>query len=697
MDGKDIMKRIATTVTLSLAAAMTLQAESLELAPIEVLEPGTTTIIKDVAGEEVRSADLADALYKLDPDVQLIRRSGIANDIILRGMRKDNINVLIDGGKIYGGCPNRMDPPISHVLSNNVDNIVIKEGPYDVENFGTLTGLVEVNTLKPSKEPHGQIDFNAGSWNYTKLGARFSGGNDLFRIMVGGSTESSRQYKDGDGRTLADQVRDYAQSLPKPSGTPETNPIPWMKYMKVQGAQYAPQYYDMKSFQKKTGMVKLFVTPTDNQELQLSYTANRSDNILYPNSPMDALKDDSNLFNAKYSVTDLGEWSKKLEAEFYNSWVYHPMGTYYRLSGQTAVVENVMHSRIYGGKIKNSLDLYDGTLAFGLDASRRTWRGEYRKNYADWVTPTSDGKSIDNSKTKDLGIFVDYTKPIDAWKVDMGLRYDMASVESDDPNTQKQDYDYLSGYLYGTYAMSEATKWFGGFGVASRVPDGKELYFTNNPGMGGVMIGTPDLKKTTNYEFDLGVEQRVGESVLLRARAFYSMLKDFIFFNSSKTMHKYENQDATLYGFSLDGTYTLTDEVYFDGGIAYLRGKKDDPLTGQSDRDMPNITPLKANVGANWAFDETGTMRLSMVAASGWNKYDGDNGEQRLSGYAVFNFMVRKDFLNHYEVTLGVDNIFDKTYAITNTYADMTLVTGGEPMLLNEPGRYIYGNLTWHF
>ena len=688
------MKKFVSLAGLSIVAASIICADEAQLETIEVEETGTTTIVKDVAGEEVRSADLADALYKLDPNVQLVRRSGIANDIILRGMRKDNINVLIDGGKIYGGCPNRMDPPISHVLSNNVDDIVIKEGPYDVENFGTLTGLVEINTLKPSKELRGEINFNAGSWNYWKLGAQFSGGTDRIRLMVGGSTESSGQYEDGNGDTLADQVANYAKSYPKPVPFDPTSPA-GKKWLKVQGSQYAPSYYDMKAYEKKTGMVKLFADVTDNQELRLSYTVNQSDNVLYPNTPMDAKEDNSNLFNAKYIVRDLGEWSQKLEVEFYNSWVYHPMGTYFRKSANNplnGVVENVMHSRIYGGTVKNSTELYEGTLQIGIDASRRTWDGEYRRRGGEYW-----GESIDNSKTKDLGLFAQYTKTIDAFDIDMGVRYDDATVESDTVNTDTNSYNYVSGYLFGTYHLDETTRIFSGLGSASRVPDGKELYFRRNPGMGSRLVGNPDLKETTNYQLDLGFEKEIAEVAMIRLKGFYSKLDNFIFYNKSKLENNYENQDATLYGVSLDGTYALNDEIYFDGGLAWLRGKKDDPLDGQSDEDMPNIPPLKGTLGANWDFDETGTMRLSMVAASGWNDYDGDNGEQELSGYAIFNFRIRKDFLNHYELTLGVDNIFDKTYAITNTYADMTLVTGGEPMLLNEPGRYIYGNFTWHF
>jgi len=667
------MKKIPFISMLSMAAVLCLHAQDIDLQAIDVEESVNITIVKDVAGEEVRSADLADALYKIDPNIQLIRRSGIANDIILRGMRKDNINVLIDGGKIYGGCPNRMDPPLSHVLASNVKNIIVKEGPYDVENFGTLSGVVNVETLPPSKGFHGEANLNVGSWGYRKIGAQASGGNDKVRVFVGASTESSGQYKDGDGNTLADQIANFAKENPS--------------NLKVQAAQFASKYYDMKAYDKKTAMVKLYANVTDNQELKLSYTINRSKNVLYPNTPMDALKDDSNLFNAKYTIHNLGQYSKELGFEFYNSWVYHPMGTYYRVIGETIVKENVMNSRIYGGKVKNSMNLAEGTLTYGVDASKRKWNGEYAINYE----PTGVF-SINYAETKNSAIFTEYDKSFGKADVQIGLRYDDTSVSNADPTINSKDYNSLNGYFFGTYTVNNRTKLFAGIGKSSRVPDGKELYFFKD----GKYIGTPNLEQTTNYEADFGVEHNF-DSLALKGKFFYSILKDFIAFNSSKISNKYENVDAKLYGLSFDGTYTITENIYTDFGVAYLRGKKDEPLVGQTDTDMPNITPLKGNVAVIYDYDDSLMVKLSMVAASGWNNYDSDNGEQELSGYTVFNFKLKKDVTKHFEVTAGIDNIFDRTYTITNTYADMTLVTGGEPMLINEPGRYYYCNLKYHF
>jgi len=97
--------------------------------PVIVIESDK---VREVSVNEVKSADLAEVLTKKKAAVSLVRRSGIANDIILRGQKKDNINILIDNAKVYGACPNRMDPPTSHILTNNIEDVEIISGPLSV-------------------------------------------------------------------------------------------------------------------------------------------------------------------------------------------------------------------------------------------------------------------------------------------------------------------------------------------------------------------------------------------------------------------------------------------------------------------------------------------------------------------------------------------------------------------------------------
>jgi iron complex outermembrane recepter protein len=195
------MKKILS-LSLVTTAILLNASEVTTLDTISVVETANSEIVKNVSDEQLKSADLAEALSKNVPSVSLVRRSGIANDIIVRGQKKDNINILLDDAKIYGACPNRMDPATSHVLSNNVQNVKVIEGPYDVENFGTLSGLVKVETKEPTKDVHGEVNLNAGSFGYRKASATVSGGTDKVKLLVSTSTEESDQYKDGKGNNF---------------------------------------------------------------------------------------------------------------------------------------------------------------------------------------------------------------------------------------------------------------------------------------------------------------------------------------------------------------------------------------------------------------------------------------------------------------------------------------------------------------
>ncbi|PKN14974.1 MAG: TonB-dependent receptor, partial [Deltaproteobacteria bacterium HGW-Deltaproteobacteria-24] len=458
-------------VCLSLLCATVLCAnESVVVDSIHVNETITSKVVKNVSSEQIKSADLAEALSKNVSSVSLVRRSGIANDILLRGQKRDNINVLIDGAKIYGACPNRMDPPTSHILSNNVESVVVNEGPFDVENFGTLSGMVNVVTKAPQKGVHGEINLNAGSFGYKKASGTISGGNEFVKALISISKEESKQYKDGNGDTF------YEQQV---KSAPFAN-------------QYKTIYKDMDAYEKKTLLTKLYFNLTDDQDLKLSYTANRSDNILYPNTGMDAIKDDSDIYTLGYTVRKLGELSKELNVDYYYSKVEHPMSTLYRnaSSGMMGAMVNDMESKIQGFKIKNSMDVNSALLSYGIDTSKRSWEGEYsNKNgyIRDSISPTD---------TKNKALFAKYENDFEAFNLSAGVRYDDTSIQTDS-TLQDNEYNAFSGNLFSTFNADENTKYFLGMGKSVRVPDARELY---NISSTGATVGTPTLDQTKNYE-----------------------------------------------------------------------------------------------------------------------------------------------------------------------------------------------------
>jgi iron complex outermembrane receptor protein len=668
------------SLLLSLVVIANLEAEEV-LDDISVTEEGTTQVVKNISGEELRSADLADALQKNVPSISMIRRSGIANDIILRGQKRDNINVTIDGTKIYGACVNRMDPPTSHVITNAIEDVVVQEGPFDVEEFGALSGSVKIKTKKPTKEVHGDLTLNAGSFDYKKASGTISGGTDKVRLLFSASTEQGGQYKDGDGRDFSEQLADYTAS------TASTADDPFV---------YSANNKNRDAFEKTMYMGKVFVNFTPDQELQFSYTANRSNNVLYPSSKMDALYDDSDILNLQYSLKNLSKYSKKLDFQIYNSKVEHPMSTKYRNAGQTTYTTHFLTTEMTGVKIKNNVDAFSQNISYGIDGSQRNWDGQYSMTTVATGAVNNMRKSIDNVDTKNVGLFLKSKKSMGKLDFEMGARYDDTSIETASNTLKNNDYNALSANIFANYHVNKETKYFVGIGKSSRVPDARELYNTKTD---GTINGNPNLNQTTNYELDLGVEKEL-ESGTIKVKTFYSKLKDYIYYNGNPTVtqNNFENIDASIYGLELSGSYMPTDDVYLWAGLAYKKGKKDTQTTGQTGTNLAEITPLKLNATASYDYDENGMVEVSLIAADKWDNIDAENGEQTLAGYGIVNLKTTRSFDNGLEFTLGVDNAFDKTYATTNTYKDLILMTdGSNTMLMNEPGRYVYLNAKYGF
>ncbi|MDD5373821.1 MAG: TonB-dependent receptor [Sulfurimonas sp.] len=649
-------------IPLSLVTVAVLSASEVKLPEVSV----ESTLVTEVSQNAQVSADLAQALSSSVPSIDMNRRSGIANDIYIRGQKRDNISVEVDGTKVCGACVNRMDPPVSHILASQIDEVKVIEGPYDVETFGTMSGGLKITTKKPTKDLSGELTFGVGSWNYTKIGATLSGGNDTVRVLVSGSSETSDQYKDGDGHTLAEQTKLKA---------PLAN-------------RYQTQYENMNAYEKNSIMAKAFITTADNQELRLSVTKNKSDDVLYASSQMDAAYDNSNIYSVEYDIKDISDIYKNINMQYYYSDVDHPMDTRYRNNGATNFSTNHLKTTMQGAKLKNSFDLVGYKLLVGLDGSKRTWEGEkYMTNATTFVQAPST-VSLTHTETENRAVFTKAQKSFGNFDVEAGARFDSTEITPDDITKRSRDYNALNANILTTYNLNKENKIFLGFGKASRVPDARELYIINP------QAGNQNLDQVTNKEVDLGYE--INNNLMkFKVKTFYSMLDDYIYYN--KAANTFNNIDATVYGAELSASVYATDKITVDMGTSYKVGKKDNVAAGV-DKDLADIAPLRGRLALNYEYMHNSTATVEAQASAKWNDYDSNSGEQKLDSWAILNMKVKHEVSKNFDFALGVNNLFDKTYAASNTYADLILLSAGaNTMLLNEPGRYVYTNLTFKF
>lgn len=690
------MKRISL---LSMAAVAALATEPVTIQKITIEADAPKIDTKKVEADEMvkfsRQSDLGEMLSETLPEITHVRNSAVGNDIILRGFRKDNLNITIDDAKVCGACPNRMDPPSMHVSSSQIKNVEVQEGPFDVTQFGSLGGKINVVTKDPEKGLGGEVSATLGSYAYRKLSTTVEGGNDSVQALVGFSRETSGQYKDGNGRTLTEQTDVLASSASQ---------------------KYATAYKNMDAYERNNYWAKIVGNIGNNQKLTLSYFGDRADNVLYPRYPMDALQDDTNMFKASYQLFNLSEYSQELKIEGYHSKVTHLMGTDFRASATTPAMTMVAPADtvIKGGKIENTLEVSGITIKGGIDASKRNWnatKGTELNPIRNIMLPDVD--------TNNAALYAKASKILSNYELSGGIRYDDTSIK---PNTslydnaatnmtylstlKEKNYNDVSANVMVKYNYTTNTNVFVGIGQSVRVPDAKELYLVSTNTMGTLNTnsatngGNNNLNETKNREIDLGAEHTVG-NLHLKGTAFYSDLKDYIYaYSTGASTSTWANIDATIVGFDLKADLALNDEWMIQSGIAYQKGTKKDPSqlgATQTDKNLAEIPPLKGRIAL--VFDDSTNYAMAEWMAANNQTIDSDNGEKELAGYALLNLKYGTQLGHGFSLNTGINNFFNRTYALNNSYIGNQLIsyTGTNPLVLNEPGRNFYATVSYKF
>lgn len=192
---------ILASIVLALAGQDAAHAENQMLDEITVRGEKEAPNQESLSIREVRESparDLGEALKQVD-GIGYVHRGAIANDVVLRGFQKDNINVLVDGVRLHGACPSRMDPPAFHYDFAEIEQIQVIKGPYDLSNPGGLGGVIEARTRSPKPGPGGDVNLGFGSWNKVHGAATVSYGADAYDGLLGYAYKYAEVPESGDG------------------------------------------------------------------------------------------------------------------------------------------------------------------------------------------------------------------------------------------------------------------------------------------------------------------------------------------------------------------------------------------------------------------------------------------------------------------------------------------------------------------
>jgi iron complex outermembrane recepter protein len=665
-------------------------ARSVDLVvPAKLSHQEVVTVISEAPGDSVEyqeirespARDVGEALSRT-AGVWKLRKGGIANDLVLRGFQGRDINVLIDGQRVYGACPNNMDPAGFHVDFAEVDRIDIGKGPFDMKNQGSLGGAVSIITRTPRPGWHFGGTFGVGNYGFVNPSITASHGGEKFSFLGGYSFRRSDPYSDGSGRRFTELTNYLAEAVQDDA------------------------------FRVSTGWGKIGWRLGKQHSFQVSYARQEADHVYYPYLAMDAVFDDTDRLGFRYEVENVSGALRVLSFQGYYTEVAHWMTDHYRSSGTPTPrgysMGTMANTRTLGGKAEARGERF----TFGLEAFERFWgtatemaKMQYQPQ---WSLPDVSGTSV--------GLYAEYVHPLSE-NLDLsgGLRVDRVGSNADKQKANTDLYfayhgtrktaavdSFPSGQLRVEWESPVGLRFAAGLGSTMQVPEASERYFALKR-MGSDWVGNPELKPSRNTGLDSSLAlERSG--VYLEGTLFHNWVDNFVTLldrdriNEMKGVmnshaRSYANIDARLWGGELTLVCSLTDFLFLTGDLSYVRGTRDlAPETGILSVNLPEIPPLRARLGLRY---DNGRVfaGLEGIASSAQRAVAADLGELSTPGYGVVNLLtgIRRGRVG---VTAGLDNLFDRMYLEHLSFQRDPFRSG---VRVPEPGRNLFVNVAYRF
>ena len=618
--------------------------------------------------QPIPAADGAGYL-KTIPGFSVVRKGGLGGDPMMRGMGGSRMVMDMNGGMMSGGCPNRMDPTATYAFPETFSRIIVNKGPQSVRYGASVAGSVVFERETERFETPGVRG------NVSVLGAANHRFDELTDVTAGG--------KEGYARII--QTRNYARD-----------------YADGDGHRIHSGY----GRHSLTGIIGL--TPDPDTLFEVSYDRSRGW-AKYAHGMMDGSQFDRDSYAVKFERAHLSPIVEKLTLNFNHDTIDHIMDNYsLRPAGMRAMGTDVRREQ-YGIRAVTDLRFSPQTsAAVGIDLRRDAhYFAEAHKHLKG--TPNND-MDIDS-----FGIFLEYSRDLtERSRLLTGLRYDR--METDYHNARFRNgmgrtvrdlvpgsaHDHaVSGFVrWENTAKQQPLTFYVGLGHAERPADYWEAYHTwlahSNRANGQTASPAATRPATEkNTQLDLGWVY-TGEKTNANLSLYYANVNDFIL---RKPVGGYGNVDARLYGFEAEVTRTVSPLWTLGASLAYTRG---DDRT--NDAPLPQIAPLEANLTAKYSHKKAEANAVWRLVSKqnryhkGYGSVTGtDYGPTGGFGILSLSLAYRPD--ENLTFSLGVDNLFNKTYAEFVNYSEAPIsalgVAGGGH--ITEPGRTLWVKSSYKF
>ncbi|MBU2967347.1 TonB-dependent copper receptor [Amphritea sp. 2_MG-2023] len=664
---------IKTTLSLAIAATISAQAfaghddKTLVIEITSGLPQVENTVHSETATVQASPTTDGGELLQSLSGVSGIRMGGRAIDPVIRGQSQTQLNILLDGAYIHGGCPNRMDPPTSYTSVDSYDSVtVIKGNRTVVYGGGGPGGTVLFERQWPQfdeKNYTGELSAGyQGNGNRYELGADVAAGSDEGYIRIIGHKTEADNYDDGDGN----EVRSSFESLSK--------------------------------------SILVGYRLTDLTTIEASYEKQEEDDVLFAGAGMDSPYADADTTRLKLTHEFERGALQQVQLQLYKSDVKHNMDNYSLRPAGMMKMQAPSTSDTEGGRLIFDAHAADIAWTFGVDVQNNDRDAELQDSTGVASRLLWPGVEIDQT-----GLFVEGEKVLNSDDVvRAGARYDHVTAEATRANEivggmtpaaiwsmtgaptdagEQRSEDNVGGFVGWTHRLNDQYSVETTLSRSVRTADATERYMARMT-MTSDWIGNPLLEPEKHHQLEVSLQGDL-DSLNWSATGWYNRVSDYILRQTvaagSKSRDIYRNVDAELYGAEVDVSYPLNANWQLSSALAWTVGNNLD-----DDTSLSRIAPLELNTSLDYQQD-----RLQMgvewqlvasqndICLSGSSNCGGQDVRQS-PGYGVVNVHAQYEFNNGLSLLAGVDNLMDKAYTVHESRDDSV---NPDPFQVAEPGR----------
>lgn len=649
------MKFSYSSLSLAVMAALSVPVVSSPVWAENVLEVTkplpVSAVITSSNTEAVQAAPSSDGgdLLRAINGVSGSRMGGRGIDPVIRGQKQNQLNVILDGAFLYGGCPNRMDPPTTYTAAESYDRVTVIKGNRSViygpgGTGGTVLFERERPLLDADKPYRGKVSAAyTGNSDTTNLSADLAAGGEQGYVRFVTESTDAGNYEDGKGNEVRSSYKTENNAL-------------------LAGVRLGEQTW-----------------------LEGSYEQVNEEDVLFPGAGMDSPYSDSDTWRLKLDHTTDGGFIERVRAEVYRAEVDHLMDNH-RLRPLTAMMKMdaptssdtlggrlLIDSRVRGHEIQWGVDHQENSR----DASRLMIKPDGSTMLVSALWP-----DVTIQQTGLFGEVKHYMAGGDLVKA--GARYDRVEVETGRlADNDDRSEDNISAFASWTHRLNNQYRLESTLSRSVRTADATERYIN-----GGTWQGNPELDPEKHHQLELVLASETADLSWSLA-GYYNRVDDYI----SRQNNRYDNIDAALYGLDFELAWQLNNNWQLRNGIAWVKGENRDDNT-----DLSQIPPLTATLaldyrraalkaGVEWEV----AAKQSDVCLSG--SACGGQDVRKTPGYGVVNLNAGYDFNPSLSLNAGINNLFDKAYAYHLNREDVF----GNSAQVNEPGRTGWVRLTARF